>query len=163
MWTNSEITTTMVCISVPALRPLYRFLRGTESTNKNSNYNSLPPYAKYSSSAGRSRSGKNTHNDDIDLDTLVTTTPQADEQGPDVMKASTTNSIQALKGNNKGSGVGVGVGDSDTGGILPSHIYQVNEVSVSYEDGGHIGSACRDEDRDKDDIIPMPVKAKQHV
>lgn len=60
----------MICVSVPALRPLYRQIKGSNSTNEASDYNNLTPqYNKHSivRSANRNEFG---------LDTLTETTIQ---------------------------------------------------------------------------------------
>ncbi|KAJ5614974.1 hypothetical protein N7537_000088 [Penicillium hordei] len=144
MWTMSELTTTIVCVSIPALRPLYRSIRGNLSSNDASNYNDLPPYAKGSGGRSGRRSAKPT----FAMDTVITTTVH----GKDIDTES------RCSGRNEGHGE-----DTDTRHILqhpPPHstrIYQVNEVKVSYED------------RRSGDVIPsdnmssIPVKARQHI
>ncbi|KAJ5887854.1 hypothetical protein N7495_007895 [Penicillium taxi] len=53
MWTNSELTTTIICISIPALRPLFRSIRGMKSNEDASNYNNMDQSFK-SAPGGRS-------------------------------------------------------------------------------------------------------------
>lgn len=144
MWTMSELTTTIICVSIPALRPLYRSIRGTLSSNDASNYNDLPPYGKSSGGRSGGRSGGPT----FAMDTVTTTTVH----GKDI------DSESRDSGRNEGHGE-----DTDTRHILqhPSPhstgIYQVNEVTVSYED------------RRPGDVMPgdnmpsIPVKARQHI
>ncbi|KAF7524706.1 hypothetical protein PCG10_005508 [Penicillium crustosum] len=144
MWTMSELTTTIVCVSIPALRPLYRSIRGNLSSNDASNYNDLPPYGK--SSGGRS--GGCSARPTFAMDTVITTTVH----GKDV------DSESRDSGRNEGHGE-----DTDTRRILqhPSPhstgIYQVNEVTVSYEDRrpGDVTSG--------DNMPSIPVKARQHI
>lgn len=143
MWTMSELTTTIICVSIPALRPLYRSIRGNLSSNDASNYNDLPPYAKSSGGRSGGRNAKPT----FAMDTVTTTTVH----GKDI------DSDSRGSGGNEGHGE-----DTDTRHILqhpPPHstgIYQVNEVTVSYEDR-------RPGDVTPGDDIPIPVKARQHI
>lgn len=144
MWTMSELTTTIVCVSIPALRPLYRSIRGNLSSNDASNYNDLPPYGK--SSGGRS--GGHSARPTFAMDTVTTTTVH----GKDIDSES--------RGSERNEGHGE---DTDTRHILqhPSPhstgIYQVNEVTVSYEDR-------RPGDVTPGDNMPsVPVKARQHI
>jgi hypothetical protein len=140
----SELTTTIVCVSIPALRPLYRSIRGNLSSNDASNYNDLPPYAKGSGGRSGRRSAKPT----FAMDTVITTT----------VHGKYIDTESRCSGRNEGHGE-----DTDTRHILqhpPPHstrIYQVNEVKVSYED------------RRSGDVMPsdnmssIPVKARQHI
>ncbi|KAJ5382274.1 hypothetical protein N7517_000185 [Penicillium concentricum] len=144
IWTMSELTTTIICVSIPALRPLYRSIRGNNSSNDASYYNNIPPYRKGSGG----RSGERSAEPTFAMDTITTTTVNAkdidDESG--------------ASGRNEDHGE-----DTDTRHILQHPhpqspgIYQVNEVRVSYEDrrpgGGMAG----------DNMPSIPVKAKQHI
>ncbi|KAL4928050.1 uncharacterized protein BDV17DRAFT_298785 [Aspergillus undulatus] len=131
IWTNSELTTTIVCVSVPALRPLYRSIRGLSSSKDASSYNNPGTYGKISRQPS------------YGMDTLVTAS-------------------QARGRDRDGKNVEVDDNeDMDTKRILAgdggrSHnIYQVREVTVSYEDRrpGE-GSVSSDS---------TPVRAKQHI
>ncbi|KAL4953577.1 hypothetical protein BDW69DRAFT_184368 [Aspergillus filifer] len=109
IWTNSELTTTIVCVSVPALRPLYRSIRGLTSSKDASNYNNPGSYGKISGNRSRQPS--------YGMDTLVTSAVPRDGKN-----------VEADEGE-----------DVDTRRILPTrgdqhNIYQVREVIVSYED-----------------------------
>lgn len=139
IWTMSELATTIVCVSIPALRPLYRSIRGGSSSNDASNYNNLAPYGK--------SSGRRTEPPDYILDTMVTTTVNGKDTDND------------SDGGRKIMEVGE---DTDTRHMLErpmnsNTIYQVNEVVLSYEDrrpgDGNMG----------DNMPSVPVKARQHI
>ncbi|KAJ5493721.1 hypothetical protein N7463_009808 [Penicillium fimorum] len=121
MWTMSELTTTIICVTIPALRPLYRSIRGNNSSNDASYYNNLPPYGKYSGG----RSGECSAKPTFAMDTITTTTIN----GKDIDAES------GASGRNEEHGE-----DTDTKHILQHPdsrspgIYQVNEVRISYED-----------------------------
>ncbi|KAJ5106125.1 hypothetical protein N7456_002800 [Penicillium angulare] len=141
IWTNSELTTTIICVSVPALRPLYRSLRGQNSSNDASNYNNLgKSYGKSSNNRSRQPS--------YGMDTLVTTTIQGKGDGMDINGGKT---IELDDGE-----------DIDTRRILPGpgydthNIYQVKEVTVSYEERRNDGMAG-------DNMPSAPVRARQHI
>ncbi|BCS25357.1 uncharacterized protein APUU_50068S [Aspergillus puulaauensis] len=144
IWTNSELTTTIVCVSVPALRPLYRSIRGLASSKDASNYNNLGgSYGK--SSANRSRQPS------YGMDTLISSRIQGDD-GQDCVVTSNGKTVEIDDGD-----------DIDTRRILPrnrdtaQNIYQVKEVIVSYEDRrngeGSVGES----------MPPPPVRARQHI
>ena len=142
MWTNSELTTTIICVSVPALRPLYRSLRGGLSSSDPASYNNMTPYyAK--------NSGARSYGPEYALETMTTTTVhgKGGHEGPFVGEKH----IEADQAS----------GDTDTQRILSSSHYnahtiqQVTEVEVSYED--------RRAGSERDNMPAMPVKAKAHV
>ena len=60
----------MICVTVPALRPLYRYVRGKNSTNEASDYNNLTPHY------GKSSHGRSGARNEFGLDTLTETTIQ---------------------------------------------------------------------------------------
>lgn len=134
----SELSTTILCVSIPALRPLWRSICGDISSNDASNYTDLPPYGK--SSAGRS-----VKQPTFAMDTVTTTTVH----GKDLDDES------GSSGRNEEHGE-----DTDTRHILPhprphsTGIYQVNEVTISYEDR---------RPGDGDSIPSDPVKTRQHL
>ncbi|PLB42583.1 uncharacterized protein BDW47DRAFT_121684 [Aspergillus candidus] len=141
IWTNSEMTTTMICVSIPALRPLYRYLHGNNSFQDDSGYSDLPASGK--SSVGRSKlTGRKRPT--YTLDSLVTTTVQG---------KSLNDTRTELEADERSD-------DADTrqmlnypNGYNDNNIHQVNEVTVSY-----------DERRPgESQMPPLPVKARQHV
>ncbi|KAJ5257105.1 hypothetical protein N7478_013209 [Penicillium angulare] len=137
IWTNSEITLTMICVSVPALRPLYRSLAGRSTSNETSNYNQINPYhlQKYN--------GQTSH-PDYALESLTTTTVHGKQAACDNSATS------------KHTGIDEGSDDMDTSHILnhqnydPSVIHQITEVDISYEER-------------KGDVPTVPAKARQHI
>ncbi|KAL4920481.1 hypothetical protein BDW62DRAFT_198795 [Aspergillus aurantiobrunneus] len=154
IWTNSELTTTIVCVSVPALRPLYRSLRGQSSSNHASNYNNLGGSGK---AASRSRQAS------YGMDTFVTTGQGrgrgknggvgsgVEEVDGDADVDMDTRRILPVSSNGNGNGDGNGDGNGRRArGGSNNNIYQVQEVIVSYEERQGDGDA-------------RPVKARQHV
>lgn len=71
IWTASEVTTTIVCVCIPTLRPLYNRVRGQESSSAgyqqhdDSGYNKsgTGSYPLGSFAANRSKAGKNNFTD----------------------------------------------------------------------------------------------------
>lgn len=131
------MTTSMICVSIPALRPLYRYLRGVDSCQEESDYSDLPESGK--TSGGRSKfSGRKRPT--YTLDSLVTTTVQGKSMNdPSVDERSD---------------------DADTRQMLnypnnytDHNIHQVREVTVSYDER-RPGEA---------QMPPVPVSARQHV
>ena len=141
IWTNSEMTTSMICVSIPALRPLYRYIRGTDSYQDDSGYSDLPPSGN--SSGGRSKlTGRKRPT--YTLDSLVTTTVQG---------KSMNDTRTDLETDERSD-------DADTRHMLnepnsysDNNIHQVHEVTVSYDER-RPGEA---------QMPPLPVKARQHV
>ncbi|KAJ5782941.1 hypothetical protein N7457_004715 [Penicillium paradoxum] len=144
IWTMSELATTIVCVSIPVFRPLYRTLRGGYPSNDASDYNDRQVYRK--------SSGQRTEQPDYVMETIVTTTVNERDMEND-------------NDNDNDSGrkiIEVGE-DTDTRHMLerpplnPHTIYQVNEVVLSYEDrppgDGNVG----------DSMPSVPVKARQQV
>ncbi|CAI7599697.1 unnamed protein product [Penicillium glandicola] len=137
IWTMSELTTSVICVSIPALRPLYRSIRGSNSSNDASDYNNLPAYGKGS--------------------TRCSTKPTY------AMDAITTTTVRGKEFDDESSGSGRNEEDTDTRHILQESrpdstaIYRVNEVTVSYE-------YRRPGDGLTGDNMPsVPVKARQHI
>ncbi|KAL4736681.1 hypothetical protein BDV11DRAFT_211037 [Aspergillus similis] len=161
MWTNSELTTTILCVSAPALRPLYRSLRGQVSSKDASNYNNLG-----GSSYGKT-TGNRTRKESYGMDTLVTSVVPKGHDRHD-------SGSDGLKGDEE---------DVDTRRILPGHssnavgnsghghnnnIYQTREVIVEYEDRrpdeGHGEGGSADSLGNEGLASPvMPVRARQHI
>lgn len=145
IWTNSEITTTIVCVTIPSLRPLYRSIRGGSSSNDASYYNNITPQYQKSSGLRSARF-------DYTLDTLTTTTVHSkgiEEQG--------------ISRNGRRADADQGSDDTDTRHILNHDhyntpmIHQVTEVDVSFEE------RRTPSDRENMNMPSMPVKARQHV
>lgn len=140
----SELTTTIVCVSIPALRPLYRSIRGNLSSNDASNYNDLPPYGKSSGGRSGGRSAKPT----FAMDTVTTTTVH----GKDF------DNMSGGSGRNEEQG-----DDTDTRHILQhplphsTGIYQVNEVRISYEDRRPSYGVT------SENMPSIPVKTRHHI
>lgn len=134
IWTNSEITLTIICVSIPPLRPLYRSIRGDNSSNDASQYNHISPYSAQKLSAEKSQ------RPDYALESLTTTTVHG-----------------KTNGNDRFTGPSSGIEGLDTRHILKDQIYETNaihqttEVDLSYED------------RKGNDVVAVPVKARQHI
>ncbi|KAL4907811.1 hypothetical protein BDW74DRAFT_189220 [Aspergillus multicolor] len=157
IWTNSELTTTILCVSAPALRPLYRSLRGQVSSKDASNYNNIN-----GSSYGKT-TGNRTRKESYGMDTLVTSVVPKGHERSD-------SGSDAVKGDEE---------DVDTRHILsprPSgtmaqgqhhNIYQTREVIVEYEErrpgdvgeGGSLGSLGNEGLASP----VVPVRVRQHI
>ncbi|KAL4874554.1 hypothetical protein BJY04DRAFT_225864 [Aspergillus karnatakaensis] len=140
IWTNSELTTTIICVSVPALRPLYRSIRGLSSSkDASSNYNNgrSRSYGKISGHQSKAQQS-------YGMDTLGTTSQvRRDGKNIEVDDGEDVDTRRMLGQNGRDPAQG---------------IYQVREVIVSYEE------------RRAGETIPEgsvpdspPVRAKQHV
>ncbi|KAL3474274.1 hypothetical protein BJX99DRAFT_271806 [Aspergillus californicus] len=160
MWTNSELTTTIICVSVPALRPLYRSLRGLNSSKDASNYNNIGGSSYGKTSGNRSRQPS------YGMDTLVTSVQARGRNGDGDPKNEIEIEIDDREDVDVDTRHILGpAGRPGGGGGSPRgasrDIYQTREVIVSYEDrrqavgeGGSIGEGGSS---------PDPVRARQHL
>lgn len=116
MWTMSELCATVICVTIPALRPLYNRITGGSSTGG--------PYQNYD--YGNHKSGAGAAAGDYNLKSLNRGNKETTHYGVEVTRGGTDNDT-----------------DSDTCILTPptaddlkdGGIQRHREVTVTYEDG----------------------------